>query len=189
MRLWTVPAVLAALLSAAAAQACFFKCCSRPAAGAAPADYRPGYTGAPYLNITSVDTYPVDMAATPNVRGDVHYNQDVDVVVYADYATGSDSDHIDLVLTELGPRAAAAVARKPGDKKHHPVKRKVLVSIDTGSDASRSDRTIIRFWELHFTLPAGELVKGTRYRLQAFYPYPSDTPTVQSEEVTFWTIP
>jgi len=190
MRLWTVPAVLAALLSAAAAHACFLKFCCRPAPAPAAAEVSAtsGGYGASYLIIELVDGYPVDMSQDPNVQGDVNPNHDVDVVVYADYDTGIHSENIDLVLTDLGPRSGPAAALAKGQKKHHKYKWKVLRYSLTPAGAAA---TTVRFWEVHFTLPydpTPELKPNEKYQLQAFYP--SETaPTVKSNPVTFWTSP
>jgi len=186
MRSWTVPALLAALLSAAAAQACFFKCFSRPAASP---DYRSVYAGTPYLRIVSVDGHTIDMNGDPNVQGEVNSAHDVEVVVSADYDTGVHSDRIDLVLTDLGPRVGAAVAPQAGGKKHHAYKWEARIERADGGPGIRTAGAATRFWEIHFTLPympTAELTTFNKYKLQAYYP--SETsPTVQSDPVTFWT--
>lgn len=190
MRSWTVPAVLAALLSAAAAQACLFKCCFRSAGD--DRKVQTTTTATRFLKIVSVDGKSVVMTATPNVN-DVNPSHDVEVVVNADYLTGSDPDHIDLVLTEVGPRSGPKVATTAaGGKKHHKLKWKALITVSTTAAApSSAPGGVTRYWECHFTLPcmpSPELQANYKYTLQAFYP---DSPPVivQSDEVSVWTAP
>lgn len=201
MRSWPIPAALAVLLCAAAAHACFLKCCLRPPPDEHRVEMVPT-AGTAFLTISSVDGYPVDMTATPNVRGDVNYAHDVDVVVHSDYTTGLDSNNIDLVLTDVGPRTGPVPAALAGAPKHHKVTRKVLLKLPVGARAAAPGpgrpeefamaATIVRIWELHFTLPATppppELVRNHKYSLQAVYPT-GTTPTVTSDSVSFWTIP
>jgi hypothetical protein len=198
MRSFSVLAVLSAVLSAGAAQACcFFKCCSKgsPANAARMQPMSvPGYgTG---LTITYVAGQQVQNNQVANAVDSTHA---FDVVVEQDYFLGLVSSP-ELTVTDEGPhnappRAAGApapapkAARPPYKHKDKKLKwKKVVIGAAAAPAAGAAAAPDpIEFWlpyyEVTYSIPTADLATGRNYSVYA------SGGGAQSDTVSFYTAP
>jgi hypothetical protein len=198
MRSFGLLAVLSAVLSAGAAQACcFFKCCGK-AAPASAARVQP-MTGSGYgsgLTITDVAGQPVVSNHVPNP---VDSTTAFDVTVEEDYILGLTCDP-ELTVTDDGPHnapppaagaapaASPKAARPPYKHKSKKVKwKKVVIGAAApgvgAAPAPGGFEVWVPYYEVTYTIPKDDLGKGRNCSVYA------SCPGTQSDTVTFYTAP
>jgi len=194
MRSFALLAVLSAVLSAGAAQACcFFKCGGKSAPAAGPRMQPmsgPGYGIG--LTITYVATQPV---VNNHVANAVDSTRAFDVTVEQDYMLGQLCDP-ELTFTDNGPHnspARAAGAAATTKTNHSPYKhtkkekkyKKVVIGMAATGGAALPDpiEIWIPYYEVTYSIPKDDLGKGHDYSVYA------SCPLIQSDTVYFYTAP
>jgi hypothetical protein len=189
-------AVLSAVLSAGAAEACcFFKCLGRPAPAAAPRMQATsgGYGGG--LTITYVAGQQV---VSDNVPNPVNPHAAFDVIVDEDYSLGPFCDP-ELTFTDNGPHTAvpapgpapaaapAGTVVNPKYTKSRKTKYKAVViggAMSSGGASSPPPGSTviwIPYYECTYSIDANGLNPGRNYSVYA------SCGTVKSNTVTFYT--
>jgi hypothetical protein len=197
MRSFSVLAVLSAVLSAGAAQACCFFKCGGKAAPASAARMQPmaapGYgTG---LTITSVAGQTPVSNHVPNA---VDSTKALDVVVEQDYFLGLLSDP-ELTVTDEGPHNAPPIpaAAAPALKKDHPPYKhkdkklkwkKVVIGAAAAPRAGAAPgldpiEIWLPYYEVTYTIPVRDVNAGRNYGVYA------SGGGAQSDTVHFFTAP